>query len=78
MINNRTMLVCRVLVGRTCRGNRTMTTCPIGYDATTDKSTIYVVYSNRQILPVYVITYNDNFYNYQNEPVPYRKKNSYF
>ncbi|CAF3351406.1 unnamed protein product [Rotaria sp. Silwood1] len=57
--NERTMLLCRVLVGRTCLGNRTMRICPTGYDSTTDTSNTYVVYSNRQILPVYVITYKE-------------------
>jgi hypothetical protein len=41
------MLICRVLVGRTCSGNRWMRECPIGYDSTTDGSKIFVVYTNK-------------------------------
>ena len=55
------MLVCRVLVGRTCRGHQGMRECPNGYDSTTDGSNIYVVYLNAQILPEYVITYRENY-----------------
>ncbi|CAF3676296.1 unnamed protein product [Rotaria sp. Silwood1] len=52
-----TMLVCRVLVGRSCLGHWTMETCPSGYDSTTNESGTYVVYSNRHILPKYLITF---------------------
>ncbi|CAF1463734.1 unnamed protein product [Rotaria sordida] len=51
------ILMCRVLVGRSCEGDSTMRTCPSNYDSTTGKSNIYVVYSNRHILPEYLITY---------------------
>ncbi|CAF4256164.1 unnamed protein product [Rotaria sp. Silwood2] len=51
------ILMCRVLVGRSCEGNSTMRTCPSNYDSTTGVSNIYVVYSNRHILPEYLITY---------------------
>ncbi|CAF4725489.1 unnamed protein product, partial [Rotaria sp. Silwood2] len=51
------ILMCRVLVGRSCEGNSTMRTCPSNYDSTTGGSNIYVVYSNRHILPEYLITY---------------------
>ncbi|CAF2718983.1 unnamed protein product [Rotaria sp. Silwood2] len=51
------MLMCRVLVGRSCQGNSTMTKCPSSYDSTTNGSDVFVVYSNRHILPEYLITY---------------------
>jgi hypothetical protein len=51
------MLICRVLVGRSCQGNTSMTTCPSEYDSTTGESNIHVVYSNREVLPEYLITY---------------------
>lgn len=70
------MLICRVLVGRTCRGNRNMRTCPTGYDSTTDGSKIYVVYSNKQILPEYVVTYKEKDNIYEDEPIDYRNKAS--
>ncbi|CAF2455598.1 unnamed protein product [Rotaria sp. Silwood2] len=54
------ILMCRVLVGRSCKGDPTMTTCPSNYDSTTGRSGIYVVYSNRHILPEYLITYKKN------------------
>jgi hypothetical protein len=49
--------MCRVLVGRSCSGDPTMRTCPLNYDSTTDQLHIHVVYSNRHILPEYLITY---------------------
>jgi len=49
--------MCRVLVGRSCLGNPMMRTCPSNYDSTTDQLNIHVVYSNRHILPEYLITY---------------------
>ncbi|CAF2878944.1 unnamed protein product [Rotaria sp. Silwood2] len=70
--DERTILVCRVLVGRTCLGNQTMRMCPTGYDSTTDASNIYVVYSNRQILPVYVITYKEKLNAHINYSVAHR------
>jgi hypothetical protein len=51
------ILMCRVLVGRSCRGDASVTTCPSNYDSTTDESNIHVVYSNRHVLPEYLITY---------------------
>lgn len=56
------MLVCRVLVGRSCKGNGMMRKCPIDYESTTDGSTTYVVYSNEQILPEYVVTYTEQYH----------------
>ncbi|CAF3399674.1 unnamed protein product [Rotaria socialis] len=50
-------LVCRVLVGQSCLGDWTMDTCPAGYDSTTNGSDTYVVYSNRHILPKYLIVF---------------------
>jgi hypothetical protein len=76
LLNNdeRTMLVCRVLVGRTCLGDTTMRQCPNGYDSTTDGSKIYVVYSNEQILPEYVITYKENYGTLEDIPIAYNNK----
>jgi hypothetical protein len=51
------MLVCSVLVGRTCLANWTIETCPDEYDSTTDGLNTYIVYSNRSILPKYCIRY---------------------
>ncbi|CAF3512537.1 unnamed protein product, partial [Rotaria sp. Silwood2] len=51
------ILMCRVLVGRSCEGNSTMRICPSNYDSTTGASNTYVVYSNRHVLPEYLITY---------------------
>jgi hypothetical protein len=51
------MLICRVLVGRTCLGNWMIETCPSEYDSTTDGLDTYIVYSNRSILPIYYIKY---------------------
>jgi hypothetical protein len=53
----RTMLVCGIIIGRTCRGDSSMTRCPPGYNSTTDGSQIYVIFSNEQILPKYRVTY---------------------
>jgi hypothetical protein len=72
------MLVCRVLVGQTCLGNRSMKICPTGYNSTTNGSDIYVVYSNQQILPVYRITYKQNLNTYEDNPVPYTTLPSIF
>ncbi len=68
------MLVCRVLVGRSCLGDWTMRKCPDGYDSTTDGSKIYVVYSNGQILPEYLITYKENYSTYEDMPIAYSSK----
>ncbi|CAM4896983.1 unnamed protein product [Rotaria socialis] len=51
------ILMCRVLVGRSCRGDSSMTACPLTYDSTSNDSDIHVVYSNRHVLPEYLITY---------------------
>jgi hypothetical protein len=53
-----------------------MRECPTGYDSTTGGSKVYVVYSNRQILPEYVITYKEKCSTYEDEPVNYRNKAS--
>lgn len=51
------ILMCRVLVGRSCLGNATTITCPSNFDSTSSRSGIHVVYSNRHVLPEYLITY---------------------
>jgi hypothetical protein len=51
------ILMCRVLVGRSCTGNSSTRECPANYDSTTGASNIHVVYSNRHVLPEYLITY---------------------
>jgi hypothetical protein len=49
-----------------------MRKCPDGYDSTTDGSTIYVVYSNEQILPEYIITYKESYSTSEDMPIVYR------
>ncbi|CAF1231532.1 unnamed protein product [Adineta steineri] len=57
-LNGRAILICRVIVGETCIGNSSMRKCPDGYDSTADGlHTTYVVYSNEQILPKYLVIY---------------------
>lgn len=51
------ILMCRVLVGRSCLGSFTTDTCPSNYDSTSNHSDIHVVYSNRHVLPEYLVTY---------------------
>ena len=51
------ILMCRVLVGRSCLGSTIVTNCPSNYDSTTDQANTYVIYSNRHVLPEYLITY---------------------
>ncbi|CAF0931273.1 unnamed protein product [Rotaria sordida] len=53
----RTMLVCHVIIGNTRHDHSMMETYGIQYDSVTDGSEIYVVSSNRQILPEYRVTY---------------------
>ncbi|CAF1301149.1 unnamed protein product [Adineta steineri] len=57
-INGRAILICHVIVGESRIGNSSMRKCPDGYDSTTDGlHTTYVVYSNEQILPKYLVIY---------------------
>lgn len=51
------ILMCRVLVGRTGLGQSSTTTCPTNLDSTGNQSDIFVIYSNRHVLPEYLITY---------------------
>jgi len=53
-----------------------MRKCPTGYDSTTDGSKVYVVYSNKQILPEYVITYKEKHNIYEDKLVAYRNEAS--
>jgi hypothetical protein len=53
-----------------------MRKCPTGYDSTTNGSEVYVVYSNKQILPEYVITYKEKHNMYEDELVIYRNNAS--
>ncbi|CAF4089806.1 unnamed protein product [Adineta steineri] len=56
--NERAILICRVIVGKSCTGDSSMRKCPDGYDSTNDGSdNTYVVYSNEQILPKYLVIY---------------------
>ncbi|CAF4224454.1 unnamed protein product [Adineta steineri] len=56
--NERAILMCHVIVGKSCIGNSSMRKCPDGYDSTNDGSdSTYVVYSNEQILPKYLVIY---------------------
>ena len=51
------ILMCRVLVGQNGIGHSSTTTCPTHLDSTGNQSDIFVVYSNRHVLPEYLITY---------------------
>lgn len=51
------ILMCRVLVGRSCLGNVSITSCPANFDSTSNRSDVYVIYSNRHVLPEYLLTY---------------------
>lgn len=51
------ILMCRVLIGRSCLGDSRIETCPRNYDSTSNRSDIHVIYSNRHVLPEYLITY---------------------
>ena len=51
------ILMCRVLIGRSCQGDQMMRRGPSNYDSTSGESNIHVVYSNRHVLPEYLITY---------------------
>lgn len=53
----RHMLVARVLIGNTVKGNSSMKTRPVGYDSTTDGSHIFVTYHDAQTYAEYLITY---------------------
>ncbi|CAF1475066.1 unnamed protein product [Rotaria sp. Silwood1] len=53
----RSMFLTRVLVGRTTIGNNLMTTCPPGFDSTTDGKHIFVTYHDAQAYAEYLITY---------------------
>ncbi|CAF1080820.1 unnamed protein product [Rotaria sp. Silwood1] len=53
----RTMLVCHVIIGKTCHAHSMIEPHGIQYDSVTDGSEIYVVSSNRQIIPNYRVTY---------------------
>jgi hypothetical protein len=53
----RCMFLARVLIGKTTVGNSSMTTCPAGYDTTTDGSHTYVTYHDAQAFGEYLITY---------------------
>jgi hypothetical protein len=51
------MFVCRVLVGKTTRGNSSMKTRPLGFDSTTDENHMTVTYHDAQAYAEYLITY---------------------
>ncbi|CAF1265555.1 unnamed protein product [Adineta steineri] len=56
--NERAILMCHVIVGKSCIGDSKMQKCPDGYDSTNDSSNnTYVIYSNEQILPQYLVIY---------------------
>jgi hypothetical protein len=51
-----------------------MRKCPTDYESTTDGSTTYVVYSNEQILPEYVVTYKEQYYTDEYQHLDYNTK----
>jgi hypothetical protein len=51
------MFVCRVLVGKTNKGDSTMKTRPLGFDSTTDGVHMTVTYHDAQAYAEYLITY---------------------
>ena len=53
----RTMFLVRVLVGNTCKGDKSMKKAPPGYDTTTDGQNIFVVYHDAGAYADHVITY---------------------
>lgn len=53
------MFVVRVLVGKSTTGNKSMKTCPVGYDSTTGGDHIFVTYHDAQAYAEYIIIYKD-------------------
>ena len=53
----RCMFVCRVLVGKTTKGDSSMKTRPLGFDSTTDGNHMTVTYHDAQAYAEYLITY---------------------
>jgi hypothetical protein len=51
------MFVCRVLVGKTTKGDSEMKTRPLGFDSTTDGVHMIVTYHDAQAYAEYLITY---------------------
>ncbi|CAF4339496.1 unnamed protein product, partial [Rotaria magnacalcarata] len=56
--DKKAIIACRVLVGTSCIGNSNLKTCPVDCNSMTDGSTTFVVHSNRQILPLFLVIYN--------------------
>ena len=54
---HRRLLMCRVLVGESTRGNQSFTECPPGYDSIEGALDTIVVFSNLSILPKYLVTF---------------------
>jgi hypothetical protein len=53
----RTMFLVRVLIGKTCKGDKSMKVVPSGYDTTTDGQHIFVVYHDAGAYADHLITY---------------------
>ncbi|CAF3561359.1 unnamed protein product [Rotaria sp. Silwood1] len=53
----RTIFLARVLIGKTCKGDKTMKVPPSGYDTTTDGQHIFVVYHDAGAYADHLITY---------------------
>ncbi len=51
------MFVCRVLAGKTTKGDSEMKTRPLGFDSTTDGIHMTVTYHDAQAYAEYLITY---------------------
>ncbi len=53
----RTMFLARVLIGNSCKGDKSMKVAPAGYDTTTDGQHIFVVYHDAGAYADHLITY---------------------
>ena len=55
--DERCMFVCRVLAGKTTKGDSSMLVRPLGFDSTTDGVDMTVTYHDAQAYAEYLITY---------------------
>jgi poly [ADP-ribose] polymerase 7/11/12/13 len=54
----RCMFMARVLIGKTTLGDSSMKDAPKGFDSTTDRNHIFVIYHDAQAFGEYLITYS--------------------
>jgi len=55
----RSMFLARVLIGKSCKGDKSMKVPPAGYDTTTDGQDIFVVYHDAGAYADHLITYKE-------------------